>query len=278
MIRPDTPSVFSAECSSPHGTQVTPQASAEDVCDPAPAIAFSSAGPYPLGTTTVTVRAVDASGNEATRALSVVVSDTTAPQLVDVPAPITVEQETLAGTRVLVQAPRATDVCDAAPQVVSDAPGVFPLGTTTVAFTATDASGNERAASTPVTVVDTTAPAIAFVRPSLDVLWPPNHELIPVRVAVDVIDACDAAPACRVTAVDLVESSAVAARPAASSSSGAPSLGPAWEILGDLDVALRAERSGTSTGRTYTLTVRCTDASGNSTISKAQVSVPHDAS
>lgn len=278
VIGSTTPSVFAAECTSPQGTSVGLQASVEDVCDTAPAIAFSPGGPYPLGTTAVTLRAVDASGNEATRGVSVVVSDTTAPQLVDIPAPITVEQKTLAGTPVLVTAPWATDICDAAPRVVSDAPSVFPLGTTTVAFTATDASGNQGAASTAVTVVDRTAPAIASVRPSLEVLWPPNHELVPVHVAVDVMDACDAAPECRIVAVDLVESSRVAAKATGSTSPGATSLGPAWEILGDLDVALRAERSGTSTGRTYGITVRCTDASGNATTSQVQVSVPHDAS
>jgi hypothetical protein len=39
---------------------------------------------------------------------------------------------------------------------------------------------------------------------------------------------------------------------------------------------VRATRLGTSTGRTYTLAVRCTDYAGNATVVEALVRVPHD--
>ena len=39
---------------------------------------------------------------------------------------------------------------------------------------------------------------------------------------------------------------------------------------------LRAERSGKGRARTYTITVRCTDASGNSATKTVTVRVPHD--
>ena len=51
---------------------------------------------------------------------------------------------------------------------------------------------------------------------------------------------------------------------------------PDWVITGNLTVDLRAERSGTGSGRVYTITVRCTDASGNSSTKTVTVTVPHD--
>lgn len=51
---------------------------------------------------------------------------------------------------------------------------------------------------------------------------------------------------------------------------------PDWLITGPLAVTLRSERSGNGSGRTYSVTVRCTDASGNSSTGRAAISVPHD--
>ena len=59
----------------------------------------------------------------------------------------------------------AGDVCDAAPAVSNDAPAIFPLGTTTVTWTATDGSANSSSASQSVTVVDTTPPSISCPAP-----------------------------------------------------------------------------------------------------------------
>jgi hypothetical protein len=42
------------------------------------------------------------------------------------------------------------------------------------------------------------------------------------------------------------------------------------------NVYLRAERSGTGSGRVYTITYTATDASGNSTTASATVTVPHN--
>jgi hypothetical protein len=43
---------------------------------------------------------------------------------------------------VTIPDPVVSDNYDSAPVVTNDAPAVFPLGCTTVTFTATDASGN----------------------------------------------------------------------------------------------------------------------------------------
>ena len=50
---------------------------------------------------------------------------------------------------------------------------------------------------------------------------------------------------------------------------------PDWIILSDHTVSLRAERSGTGSGRIYTITVQAYDASGNlSTPKTVTVTVP----
>ena len=49
-----------------------------------------------------------------------------------------------------------------------------------------------------------------------------------------------------------------------------------WEITGPLTLNLRAERSGRSTGRTYTIGFTCSDPSGNAAAGQATVLVPHD--
>ena len=50
-----------------------------------------------------------------------------------------------------------------------------------------------------------------------------------------------------------------------------------WQLNGDLTAELRAERAGPRDGRVYTLSVECTDASGNTSLpATATVSVAHD--
>jgi parallel beta-helix repeat protein len=59
----------------------------------------------------------------------------------------------------------ATDNCDADVEITSDAPDIFPFGTTTVTFAATDDSGNTATCTTKVTVIDTTPPVITYHAP-----------------------------------------------------------------------------------------------------------------
>jgi hypothetical protein len=138
---------------------------ATDACDANPTVTGDAPAVYPLGTTTVTFTATDASGNQATATTTVTVEDTTPPALTNVPAPVTIEQEELGGTSFPMASfgsPTATDICDVAPVTTHDAPAVYPLGTTTVTFTATDASGNSSTATSTVTVVDTSAPTLSM--------------------------------------------------------------------------------------------------------------------
>jgi len=114
----------------------------------------------PLGTTTVTLTVNDGEFDD-TDTVDITVEDTTDPVLT-VPNDVEVEQETTAGTVVPLEA-TATDICDADVDITSDELAIYPLGTTTVTFTATDDSGNSATDSMTVTVVDTTAPVVECV-------------------------------------------------------------------------------------------------------------------
>jgi hypothetical protein len=186
--------------------------------------------------------------------------------LSNVPAPIVIEQASLAGTAVSFALPTATDDCGVVSVVAVPPSGsVFPLGATTVTVTATDAGGRQTAATFTVTVVDTTPPAIAAASVSPNNLWPPNHKMVPVSVAVSASDICDATPACRIVSVRSNEPV---------NGLGDGDTAPDWAITGLLTADLRSERSGTGNGRMYTLTVQCTDDSGNSSTRDVVVTVP----
>jgi hypothetical protein len=226
----------------------------------------SPAGPYGPGSRLVTLTATDADKLFDACQGTITVQDKEAPKLLNVPAPIKVEQTALASTPVTVPLPTATDNCSVL-QVTSDAPAVFPLGVTTVMFTATDGAGNVTKAVTTVTVTDTRPPVIASVAAQPSSLWPPNHKMVPVTLTVDVSDIHDATPSCRVISITSNEPI---------NGKGDGNTSPDWRIIDDLKVELRAERSRHGHGRVYTVTVRCTDDSGNSATRKVQVSVAHD--
>ena len=115
---------------------------------------------FPIGTTTVTATATDASGNISTCTFTVTVNDTENP-VITCPANITVNNDANACGAAVTFAATATDNCAGTVITYSHAPGsVFPIGTTTVTATATDASGNISTCTFTVTVNDTENPVI----------------------------------------------------------------------------------------------------------------------
>ena len=171
------------------GTKVQLTATATDICDTDVEITNNAPAIFPLGTTIVTFTATDDSRNRATCTTTVTVIDTTSP-VITCPADITVEQESADGTVVQLTA-TATDICDASPTITSDAPAIFPLGTTTVTFTAKDDSGNSASCSMTVTVIDTTAPAITV---SVTPATGPYYTTDTVSITYTIRDICDASP------------------------------------------------------------------------------------
>src|ERR1043165_2039935 len=180
----NVPAPIIVEQSNRNGTPVTVALpTASDAGDPHPVVTSDAPPTFPLGTTTVHFTAIDASANVSTATSTVTVKDTTPPVLANVPAPVTVEQCNRNGTPVSLALPTATDICDASPAVSSDAPTVFPLGTTTVHFSAVDASGNVATATTTVTVKDTTPPVLSNV-PAPVTVEQTNRNGTPVTLAL----------------------------------------------------------------------------------------------
>jgi len=120
-------------------------------------------------------------------------------------------------------------------------------------------------------IVDSTPPRLSLsVAP--EVLWPPNHRLVPVEAMVTASDTCGSA-------------SVVLASVSSSEPDNAPDPGDG-NTDGDIDeiepgtpdfmFLLRAERTGGGDGRIYTITYMALDEFENAVEAVATVAVPHD--
>ena len=134
-----------------------------DNTDSNPKVTNDAPASFALGTTIVTWTATDASGNRATDTQRVTIRDTTSPT-VSAPSDITTEA-TGPSTAVALGTPAVSDNVDSNPKVTNNAPSSssFALGTTTITWTATDASGNRATDTQRVTVRDTTPPTFTNV-------------------------------------------------------------------------------------------------------------------
>jgi len=159
------PKPITVEATGPSGAAVTYSGvSATDLVSGTlvPTCDKASGSTFPVGTTTVTCTATDGAGNKKTAGFDVRVADTT-PPAVTVPAAVSAEATGPAGATVVYTGVSATDSVSGALTPACDKPSgsAFPIGTTSVTCTATDAAGNKGAASFAITVKDTKAPTIA---------------------------------------------------------------------------------------------------------------------
>ena len=122
-----------------------------------------------------------------------------------------------------------------------------------------------------VQVIDSTAPTLVSEADSY-ILWPPNHEMVNVAISALASDNSGSA----VTLNATVTSN----EPAEGLDTG--DIGPDWtepvinQTTGMIYTQLRAERSGSGSGRIYTITITATDSSGNVSTAKVEILVPHD--
>jgi fibro-slime domain-containing protein len=256
-----TPDQKTVEATGPSGASVTftvtarlqGQGAVPVMCSPASGSIFA------VGTAQVTCTASSPSGATATATFPVTVRDTRAPKL-DLPDRQVLEATSPAGAVAIFTA-AATDLVDVTdPVVCAPASGsTFPIGRTAVTCTATDAAGNSRSGAFTIVVRDTIAPDIAGITPSMTAL-PPTGLMTAVTFGVDVTDAADASPVCAVTRVSSNVHDA--------DRNGVPD----WQITGPLSVSLEAATRN-NRDRVYTITVRCSDASGNPSRDKTTVVV-----
>jgi hypothetical protein len=143
----------------------------------------------------------------------------------------------------------------------------LPLGIYTIALVVNDGTVDSEPDIATITVIDTTPPEITSIAATPDTLWPPDHMMTPVSVEVSATDNCDPNPVCQIISVTSNEPE---------DGLGDGDTAPDWELTGDLTLNLRAERSGKGDGREYTITVKCSDVSGNSSTETVTVTVPHD--
>jgi hypothetical protein len=144
-----------AEATVPDGATVnfTPP-TATDAVTATPNLTLShvAGSRFPLGTTLITVTASDETGNATSCTFSVTVRDTTAPTL-SCPADVAVTNAPAQGIAVEYPAATSTDAVSTPVLSYSHASGsIFPVGTTQVTATATDAAGNSATCSFQVRV------------------------------------------------------------------------------------------------------------------------------
>jgi probable HAF family extracellular repeat protein len=137
--------------------------------------------------------------------------------------------------------------------------GPYPLGNTSVSLIVTDSNGASSQCTGMVTVIDKTPPSITEASTNPSTLWPPNHKMVSVTVNYNATDICGQ-PACQISGV----------------SSNEPITNSDYAIVDAHHVELSADRLGGGNGRIYTISITCTDTSGNISNQAVKVIVPHD--
>jgi hypothetical protein len=129
-------------------------------------------------------------------------------------------------------------------------------------LTATDTDGATHLVQSIITVLDKMPPSIAHAAANPAILWPPNGQMVTVKIDGLVEDLCSASDW---GIVHVYSNESVLD-------------GTDIELLDNTKVRLRARRSARSENRIYTVHLRAVDEAGNiSQLKSVQVIVPHDA-
>ncbi len=150
---------------------------------------------------------------------------------------------------------------------VSYTPNANFVGSDTFTYTVDDGHAHTDTATVTISVVDTTPPVVTVSTTSAS-LWPPNHQLENVGLAVAASDNGGGAPAIGIAVFsnegDLAPDSG--------------NFSPDAKNIAAGTLRLRSERMGSGDGRVYLIVVSATDASSNVSHACATVSVPQSQS
>jgi len=235
---------------------------------------------FPVGTTIITYKAK--ANPSVTRTQTVTVVDNTAP-VVTPPAAVTLYTGagatscgvTVANLDTTLGTGSATDNCPGVGVVARSgvpAGNNFPVGTTTVTYSATDAGGNTGSATQTVTVIDNTVPVITTNGQTLS-MWPPNHKYSTFQLTQFVTGASDN---CGSVSINDVVIEKVTSDEIENGNGDGNTLNDIVIAANCKSVQLRAEREGSGNGRVYTITFKVTDSHGNVGRATAKVVVPHN--
>ncbi len=147
----------------------------------------------------------------------------------------------------------------------------FDLGSHTVTLGVHDGVNQPVSNDITVEIIDTGAPTLSPV-PDKTILWPPNHEMIDITIIANASDN-SGGPLTLAATVSSNEPE---------DGLGDGDMSPDWtepvidEGGGIITFQLRSERSGSGSGRIYTITIKATDESGNTSEAQVEIIVPHD--
>jgi hypothetical protein len=233
---------------------------------------------FPVGQTTITYSVTDNAGHTVNATQKVTVVDNTLP-VVTPPANVTAYTgpgatscDTVVSNAVIGSA-SASDNCPgigAISRTGVPAGNVFPVGTTTINYSVTDAHGNIGTATQTVTVIDNTVPVITTngTTPSM---WPANHSYRTFNVTDFVTAVSDN---CSTLGVSNVVISQVTSDETENGNGDGNTDNDIIIAANCKSVQLRAERQGSADGRVYTITFKVKDSAGNVGTKTAKVVVP----
>jgi hypothetical protein len=179
------------EATSPKGAVVEFTVTAEDAVDGPldPRCMPASGSLFPIGTTIVRCDPVDTHHNSGHGELRITIVEAHPHPILKLPDPITAEASGPHGAEVKYDASAEPGSMDETGRITSfvctPASGsLFPLGTTTVSCTATDAQGASTTGTFTVTIVDTTPPVLTLPRD----IETNDHVVTYIATATDLVD------------------------------------------------------------------------------------------
>jgi ELWxxDGT repeat protein len=146
------------------------------------------------------------------------------------------------------------------------------LGSHVITLQVTDSFGETDTDDVVITVSDSAPPEVTSIDAAPTILWPPNHRMVQVEASMIATDNCGS-PIVLLTSITSNEPYNAVANGDGDTINDiqAADLGTP-----DFEFSLRAERSGSGDGRTYTVTYIAVDSAGNESSAQAMVEVPHD--
>ena len=139
----------------------TPPNATDNCSTLTPTSSFSPGDSFGVGTTLITYIATDDEGNSSSCSFNVIIQDISAPVINNTPTDIQVEANENCEAVVSWQSPTVEDCSETTLTSNFNSGGVFPLGTTSVTYVATNANGLETTSSFNVIVEDKSTPAIS---------------------------------------------------------------------------------------------------------------------